>query len=129
MVGGQTTPMLRGSHVLTFVEYDPSATGNRLDTAEVEKLLLDTATSPLKAEPTQKELDRAKNYLIGTHALAHQRTKDRAFFLGWYESIGLGFEFDSEYPKRLAAVTLDDVKRVAAKYLKSHVVSIVQPIK
>jgi zinc protease len=130
VVGAMTPPLALESHLLSFVEFDSARRppdGNSLDTALVEKLLLETSRSVITAPPTQREVERAKTYAIGTLALAHQRTRDRAFYLGWYELVGPGYAFDTDLPKKIGAVTLEDVTRVAKKYLNSFVVSIVQP--
>jgi predicted Zn-dependent peptidase len=62
------------------------------------------------------DLDLAKRYLIGSHALKHERTRDRAFSLGWYEVMGLGYEYDLHYADKIKAVSRDDVKRVCADF-------------
>ena len=49
--------------------------------------------------------ERAKRFAAGSHVLAHQRTRDRAFYLGWYELCGPGFAFDAERPRLIGAST------------------------
>lgn len=130
VVGAQTPPLARASHLLAYVEFDAKrigAEGKTLDPVAVERLLVETVRSVLTNPPTGPEVERAKRFAIGTHALAHQRTRDRALYLGWYELLGLGHAYDAEYPRRLAAVTPDDVLRVAKQYLNHSVVSVVQP--
>jgi len=130
VVGAQTPPLARESHLLAYVEFDSARTGadgRRRDAAEVERLLVETVRSVVTDPPTALEVERAKRYAAGAHALAHQRARDRAFYLGWYELLGLGYAFDAEFPRRLAAVTPADVLRVAKQYLNHCVVSVVKP--
>jgi zinc protease len=64
---------------------------------------------------TAEELERAKVYLKARHAVARQRRKDRAFGIGWAETMGLGADFDTSYDARLDAVTLDEVNGLARR--------------
>jgi len=132
VVGAYTPPLARESHLLAYVEFDTNRTGpdgKKLEPAVAETMLVGTVKSVVESQPTDKEIERAKSFSIGTHALAHQRTRDRAFYLGWYELAGTGHGFDTEFPRRLAAVTRDEVVQAAKKYLNSCVVSVVQPEK
>jgi zinc protease len=128
---GTSYPVLeRDSHLVAYVEYDParSGTDGKPVAAEVvETLLADAARSVLTSPPTEVEVERARRYVIGGHALAHQRARDRAFYLGLYEARGVGAGFDAEFPKKVAAVTSADVKRVAEKYLGRWAVVVAQP--
>jgi zinc protease len=81
------------------------------------------AETPVSAE----ELERAKNRIIGTNALNHEDLRNQAFLLGWYEVLGVGFEFDRRIPDLISKVTAADVQRVARVYLKNPVIAIVSP--
>ena len=63
---------------------------------------------------TDEDIERAKSYLIGSQALKHERARDRAYYLGLYESLGLGFRYDSTYSAAIRAVTRPDLERVCA---------------
>jgi len=77
---------------------------------------------------SDEELEKAKKYLIGSFALAHQRNKDQAWYLGWYETMGAGYEFDAKYPEQIETVTKEDIMEVANKYFtEAHIVSILMP--
>jgi zinc protease len=74
----------------------------------------------LKNDPVKPdELKRAQEFAVGSHALTHQRARERAFHLAWYEAIGLGWEFDERYPQAVRAVTGTQV-RAAARALSSR---------
>lgn len=120
-VGASIPPLQRRSFILAFTEFDPRRQdlhGRPLDLTSVERQVQDTVTSLISQPPTLAELERAKRYLIGTYALKHQRLSERAFYLAWYELLGLGWRFDGQYPHLIEAVTLRDVERVARKCLQ-----------
>jgi predicted Zn-dependent peptidase len=130
VVRAETPPLLRESPLVLHLEYDPSRTGlggAKLDPKEAGELMIKTARSVLEQNPTEKELDRAKTFTIGSFSLAHQRVRDRAYYLGLYELLGLGYEFDSTFPSRIAAVSLSQLKRIAEKYLQKQILVTLLP--
>lgn len=66
---------------------------------------------------TQKELDRARNSMLADHiyGLDSQTTLARRY--GWALAAGRSIEDVESRPERLNKITLDDIKRVAGKYL------------
>ncbi len=77
---------------------------------------------------TEDELKTAKSKLIGGFALAHDTNVNQAYYLGLYETIGVGFGFDRTYPDLINKVTAADIQRVANTYLGGpSVFSIIQP--
>lgn len=66
---------------------------------------------------TDDEVSRAKSFLIGNHTIGLQGTSAMASTLAGNEANGLGYGFYLTYPKKIEAVTRDDVLRVARKYL------------
>jgi zinc protease len=75
------------------------------------------------------ELARAKNYLIGNHAIDHQKNGAIAQQLATNTLYNMGLNEFFEYAKFINRITRDDVMRVARKYLKKDhcVVGIVGP--
>lgn len=83
--------------------------------------------SLLRDPPDEDEIERARNVAIGRDALRHERVRDRAFLLGWYEAMGLGYRFDAELPRLLAAVTKEDLLRLARTYLSTRAAVVAVP--
>jgi zinc protease len=77
--------------------------------------------------PTAAEVERARNLAVGREILRHERARDRAFLLAWYEAMGPGSAFDASLPQRLARVSKEDVLRVARKYLNPRASVVLSP--
>ncbi|MBI5491322.1 MAG: insulinase family protein [Deltaproteobacteria bacterium] len=78
---------------------------------------------------TAAELKRAKNSIIGGYEIGLQEVSSQAADMANNELYGLGYEFYREFPKKIEAVTEDDVLRAAQKYLTldAYTISIVGP--
>ncbi|WP_373532299.1 M16 family metallopeptidase [Vampirovibrio sp.] len=85
----------------------------------------------LQKEPvTSTELSEAKSKLIGSFALAHDSNVNQAYYLGLYEIIGAGYQFDDQYTKLIEKITPADIQQVAQTYFSGpSVTSLVQPDK
>jgi zinc protease len=95
---------------------------------ERTKRLLVGEFERLRREPVgMAELGRAQRFAIGADALAHQRIKDRAFRLAWYEAIGLGFGFDEGYAGAIAAVTAEQIQAAARRWFDHYSLGLVVP--
>jgi zinc protease len=95
--------------------------------ASIQKALQAQLEALIASPPTDAETVRARNFAIGQDALRHELARDRAFFPGWYETLGLGYEYDAEFPRLLAAITPADIQRVAKIYLHARAVVLVLP--
>jgi zinc protease len=103
-------------------------------------------TSPQKTEPvktalleevrklaseglTTEELTRAKKKLIGSQQIAHQSNDAFGYQCALDELYGLGFDHYKALEREVEGVTLDEVKRVAAKYFldQPYVLATVRP--
>lgn len=74
-----------------------------------------------------KELQRAKNYIIGKYRIAHQTNAGCVNYLGHYDQLGLGVAFDYQFPNLIQRVEAIDVRRVAREYFKGPTAILVHP--
>jgi zinc protease len=70
--------------------------------------------------PSQEDLDNAKNYLIGSYPLRFDTNSKIATQLLGLKMDGFGPEYVENRNAMIAAVTLDDMKRVAKKLLDTQ---------
>ena len=66
---------------------------------------------------SEKELDEAKKYLVGSFPMRMDTQGKLVNFLSQVEYFGLGLNYPESYPSVIQAVTRDDVLRVARTYL------------
>lgn len=76
---------------------------------------------------TSEELQAAKNKLLGQYALGKQTNAQIAQIFGWYEILGLGVDFDSQFQVEVAAITPESAHAAACKYFIEPYVSLVGP--
>src|SRR5207247_10582305 len=78
---------------------------------------------------TQKELKRAKKKLIVQHQIARQSNDSFGYQCALDELYGLGFDYYKKLEHDVEAVSMDEVKRVAAKYFRDqpYVLATVRP--
>ena len=106
---------------ITYMGTAPSNTQIAIDGlgSEVERLTKETLT--------EEELQGAKNKLLGQYALGKQTNGEIAQTYGWYETLGLGIEFDRTFQTVIPPITGDRIQEVAQKYLAQPYISIVKP--
>ncbi len=79
---------------------------------------------------SEKELENAKNNYLGKRAFLHETNSRQAFYLGYYEIMGLGAEFDEIIKNKIKAVTAQEIQDAANNYLsKNSIISILAPQK
>lgn len=79
---------------------------------------------------SEKELEDAKNNYLGKRAFFHETNSQQAYYLGFYEAMGLGFEFDDLITEKIKKVTAKDIQNAANTYFsKNSVISILAPQK
>jgi zinc protease len=80
---------------------------------------------------SEKELEGAKKYLIGSFPMRLDTQGKLVNFLTQVEYYGLGLDYPERYPSLIQSVTRDEVLRVAKKYLhpKKYVLVIVANLK
>ena len=119
---GAMYPAERASALITYLQWNPrrvsQPASNTPPPDTAGKLLNGELDALLAGPPDEAELKRARNVAIGQDALRHERARDRAFLLGWYETLGRGIAYDTEFPRQLAQVTREDILRVAKTYLR-----------
>jgi zinc protease len=115
--------LAQAGHFFMFIGTDPKNRETVLKGFETEiDQLKNTAISP-------EALKAAKDKMIGGFALAHETNASQAFYLGFYETMGVGYQFDAQYPSLLEKVTSADIQRVAQTYFSQpNVLSIVSPL-
>jgi len=84
---------------------------------EARKLILEQFKRLQKL--TSKELEEAKTYIEGNHTLQTEDNFHHADNLAFWETIN-GAKFAYTYLKNIRKVTIDDVRRVAKKYLNEN---------
>lgn len=77
--------------------------------------------------PTADELERAKAYILGTLAMDRRTNSRQAWYLAFYELIGVGWDFPSRYAASIEAVTADAVLAAARRYLTSPTSVVLTP--
>lgn len=75
----------------------------------------------------ENELQGAKNKLLGQYALGKQTNGEIAQIYGWYETLGLGVEFDRFFQEQISQVTPQMIQEVAHRYLRQPYISLVKP--
>ena len=116
---GATLQEDQSDPLTAYVEWHAS---HQISGVEVMKLLRAQFDSLISAHAqiTDAEMERARNFSIGQYALKHERLLERAYLPGWYEVMGAGYRFDHDLPDRLAAVSREDLLRVASRYLSRN---------
>ncbi len=95
----------------------------------VKTALLDEIRKLATDGLTNQELARAKKKLIGQQEIANQSNDSFGYQCALDELYGLGFNYYKSLQHNLEAVSLDDIKRVAAKYFRDqpYVLATVRP--
>lgn len=95
----------------------------------VKTALLDEINKLASEGLSQEELTRAKQKMIGQHQIAMQSNDAFGYQVALDELYGLGFDYYKKLDQEVNAVTLDEIKRVAAKYFRDqpYVLATVRP--
>lgn len=106
---------------ITYMGTAPTNTEIAIEglSTEVERLTQETLT--------EEELQGAKNKLLGQYALGKQTNGEIAQTYGWYETLGLGVEFDRIFQTTIPPITPEKARAVAHKYLSKPYISLVKP--
>jgi zinc protease len=95
----------------------------------VKTALLDEIHKLASEGLTDEELNRAKKKFMGQHEIAMQSNDSFGYQCALDELYGLGFDYYKKLETEVNAVTLDDTKRVAAKYFRDqpYILATVRP--
>jgi len=79
---------------------------------------------------SESELQDAKEYLTGSFVFAFETSSQIARFLVHAQVYGLGFDYIDKYPEYIKRVTVEDIARVAQKYLdpQNYTLVVVGPV-
>jgi len=83
---------------------------------KAEKVLTDTVESVATNLPSDRELDKARNQILARLVFDSEGVTLAAHQIGYFETLGASEAFLG-FPERLAAVTREDLARVANHYL------------
>ena len=97
-----------------FIAQATAAPGVTLDS--LEEVLLGEAARLSEEAPSQAEMDRARKQLQASFIYSRDSIRSLAQQLGYYETVGSHRYLDT-YLDRIAAVSREDVSRVARAYL------------
>lgn len=95
----------------------------------VQKALMDEINKLAAEGLSEVELVRAKKKIVGQQQIANQSNDSFGYQCALDELYGLGFDHYKSLERDVNAVTLADIKRVAAKYFKDqpYVLATVKP--
>lgn len=122
VVGSMYPTREEKSRFVAYIGTDPANTSKVQEgfTQEIKRL----QTEPVP----DSELAEAKSKLIGSFALAHDSNMNQAYYLGLYEVIGAGYQFDQQYPDLIEQISATDIQRVAQTVFSGpSVISLVKP--
>lgn len=114
-----------GAPLCTVIGTQPSAVERVIEMVSAE--IADLAQNG----PGSSELDRAKAFVSGQFALDLAACLRQSHFYAWFEAIGAGYQFMKTYPEAVRRVTVADVQRAAATWLKPEhsVIAVTRPPK
>lgn len=110
--------------VATFVVYMGTAPEN----TEIAIKGLRTEVELLcSSQLNEVALQAAKNKLLGQYALGKQTNAQIAQVFGWYETLGLGIAFDTQFQEAVTSITTAELQQAACQYFLEPYVSLVGP--
>ncbi len=120
-LGSSYSPKILKGAFTVYIGTNPKT----LDFAK-EKMLLEI--NRLKTEfVSDKELQEAKDKIMGNYMISQETNLDKASTVGWFEVSGRGFEFKDQYEKLINSITASDIIEIANKYFnRNFVTSIVK---
>lgn len=121
-LGSQYSPNVLKGAFITYIGTNPENLDYAIKRMQEEVFRLKTEFVG------SKELQEAKDKLLGHYIIGQETNLDKATTIGWFEASGRGYNFDNEYAKLINSVTESDIIEVANKYFNDkYILSIVKP--
>jgi len=92
-----------------------------------EKALRDLIDLIRNPSLSEEDVETAKRKIIGDFLLDHQTRLKQAWYIGFYEIMGFGWQMDLKYPEKVREVTLGEIKRAVEEYINHHHCVVVHP--
>ncbi|RUM30051.1 MAG: insulinase family protein [Aquifex sp.] len=92
-----------------------------------ENALKDLIKVISEGKVSEEEVELAKKKIIGDFLLDHQTRLRQAWYLGFFEVMGLGWKMDEEYTKRINEVKREEVEQAVKNYIDFHHCVVVEP--
>jgi len=93
----------------------------------VARLMMDLVTMGRDYAYTEQDIARAKTTILTAIEMRNQTPEVAAQMMTFHELYGLGYDFEQKSAERIRAVTADDVRRVASRFIGPPVVCITTP--
>ncbi|EKE02402.1 MAG: Processing protease [uncultured bacterium] len=89
----------------------------------------DTEIKKLQEElVSDKELEDAKNNYLGKRAFFHETNAQQAHYLGFFDIMGLGADYDEKIAENIRKITPKDIKDITNKCLSQNsIISLLAP--
>jgi zinc protease len=110
-LGGYSAPAMDAGYICFYV-----LTAEK-DIVQVQEVLRKNIKRVQEELIPAKELEDMKTYLKGTFKAGLETNAALSFTSGLDELYGLGFDYYQEYNRKIDAVTVQDLKRLASQYL------------
>ncbi len=98
------------SHFIIYLGFDYKRV--KIAKKEIENIIFEISNG---SSMSQKDLDEAKSKIRGRFLLDHQTNLRQGWYLGFWEIMGLGCEYDRKYIEDIDKITLEDIKNTAKK--------------
>ena len=117
------TPGLEPGYFGVYIGTAPQKEKEAIQSIKQQLLLL------LEMGINDDELNRAKNYLVGSFEIGLQQNSSQAARIGFDELYGLGWDEYKRYPEEIMGVTKEDVLKAAKKYIDidGYTITILRP--